>query len=107
MPLSQLADIHVVDGASMIARRENQRQITVRINIRGRDQGGFVAEAQRVFRRNVRLQKGYQVAWGGQFENLDRARRRLYCIMPVTVAIIFALLFWAFRFGHAMPGWRC
>lgn len=97
VPLSQLANIHVVDGASMIARRENQRQVTVRTNIRGRDQGGFVAEAQQVLRRNVRLQKGYQVGWGGQFENLDRARRRLYFIMPVTVAIIFALLFWAFR----------
>ena len=96
VPLSQLADIHVVDGASMIARRENRRQITVRTNIRGRDQGSFVAEAQRVMRRNIRLQKGYEIEWGGQFENLDRARRRLYFIMPVTIAIIFALLFWAF-----------
>ena len=97
VPLSQLANIHVVNGGSMIARRENQRQVTVRTNIRGRDQGGFVSEAQQVLRRNVRLQDGYQVAWGGQFENLDRARRRLYFIMPVTIVIIFALLFWAFR----------
>jgi cobalt-zinc-cadmium resistance protein CzcA len=97
VPLSQLADIHVVDGASMIARRENRRQVTVRTNIRGRDQGSFVAEAQRVIRRNVQLQKGYEFEWGGQFENLDRARHRLYFIMPVTVAIIFALLFWAFH----------
>jgi cobalt-zinc-cadmium resistance protein CzcA len=92
-----LANIHVVDGSSMIARRENRRQVTVRTNIRGRDQGSFVAEAQRVLGRNLRLPDGYQITWGGQFENLDRARHRLYFIMPVTVAIIFALLFWAFR----------
>ena len=58
VPLSQLADIHVVDGASMIARRENRRQITVRINIRGRDQGSFVAEAQRVLRREMPVAEG-------------------------------------------------
>ena len=99
VPLSQLADIHVADGASMIARRENQRQVTVRTNIRGRDQGGFVAEAQRVLQREIQLPKGYGVTWGGQFENLERARHRLYYIMPVTIAIIFVLLFWAFHSG--------
>ena len=99
LPLSRLADIHVVNGASVIARRENRRQISVRLNIRGRDQGGFVGEAQRLSRREIRLPRGYQVDWGGQFENLDRARRRLYYIMPITIAIIFALLTWAFRSG--------
>jgi cobalt-zinc-cadmium resistance protein CzcA len=96
VPLAQLASIDVVNGASMIARRENQRQITVRINIRGRDQGSYVAEAQRLFKKNIVLPEGYKVAWGGQFENLDRARRRLRVILPVTVAIIFALLYWMF-----------
>ena len=96
MPLSQLADIRVVDGASIIARRENQRQITVRTNIRGRDQGSFVAEAQRRFAQAIQLPPGYRVEWGGQFENLDRARRRLTFILPITIAIIFALLFFAF-----------
>jgi cobalt-zinc-cadmium resistance protein CzcA len=96
VPLGQLASIDVVNGASMIARRENQRQITVRTNIRGRDQGSYVAEAQRLFQKNIVLPEGYKVTWGGQFENLDRARRRLRLILPVTVAIIFALLFWMF-----------
>jgi cobalt-zinc-cadmium resistance protein CzcA len=96
VPLSQLANIHVVEGSSIIARRENQRQITVRTNIRGRDQGSFVAEAQRAFERGIRLPGGYHVTWGGQFENLDRARRRLYLILPVTIAIIFVLLYWVF-----------
>ena len=97
LPLSQVADVHVVDGATTIARRENRRQVSVRTNIRGRDQGSFVTEAQQVLRRDLPLQKGYEVEWGGQFENLDRARHRLYFIMPVTIGIIFVLLTWAFR----------
>ena len=96
IPLSQLADIQVTSGASIIARRENRRQISVRTNIRGRDQGGFVADAQRRFDRLVKLPDGYHVEWGGQFENLARARRRLAFILPVTIAVIFALLFFTF-----------
>ncbi len=96
VPLSQLADIQVASGASIIARRENKRRISVRTNIRGRDQGGFVADAQRRFARDVTLPAGYQVDWGGQFENLARARRRLAFILPVTIAVIFALLFFTF-----------
>ncbi len=96
VPLSQLADIHVAMGASIIARRENHRQISVRTNIRGRDQGGFVADAQQRFTRDVKLPAGYKVDWGGQFENLARARRRLALILPVTIAVIFALLFFTF-----------
>lgn len=96
IPLSDLADVRIVNGASIIARRDNQRAVAVRTNIVGRDQGGFVAEAQRRFDRDVKLPPGYRVNWGGQFENLERARRRLYIILPVTVAIIFSLLFFAF-----------
>jgi len=96
VPLSQLAELRVLNGASIIARRENERQITVRTNIRGRDQGSFVAEAQRRFAENVGLPNGYRVEWGGQFENLERARNRLMVILPVTIALIFALLFFAF-----------
>ncbi len=98
VPLSQLAEIQTVDGASIIARRENQRQITVRTNIRGRDQGSFVNDAQARFNREIRLPRGYKVSWGGQFENLDRARKRLSIILPITIVIIYALLF--FTFGN-------
>jgi cobalt-zinc-cadmium resistance protein CzcA len=101
VPLSQLTDIQIVNGASIIARRENKRQITVRTNIRGRDQGSFVAEAQRRFNKAIQLPPGYTVDWGGQFENLQRAQRRLAVILPVTIGIIFALLF--FTFGS--PKW--
>jgi cobalt-zinc-cadmium resistance protein CzcA len=96
VPLSRLADIRIVDGASIIARRENRRQISVRTNIRGRDEGGFVAEAQRQVRAQVSLPPGCRVEWGGQFENLDRARKRLAWILPLTVLIIFGLLYWTF-----------
>jgi cobalt-zinc-cadmium resistance protein CzcA len=96
VPLAQLAEITVANGATIIARRENQRQITIRTNIRGRDQGGFVEEAQRNFGAEIKLPEGYQVTWGGMFENLERARRRLILIMPITIALIFALLFSAF-----------
>lgn len=99
VPLSQLASIEVVNGASIIARRENQRQITVRTNIRGRDQGSFVADAQARFVKAIQMPAGYSVDWGGQFENLQRARKRLTIILPITIAIIFVLLF--FMFGSA------
>src|SRR5947208_2574037 len=96
VPLSQLAEIQVVNGASIIARRENHRQISERTNIRGRDQGGFVQEAQERFAAAVKLPDGYRVEWGGQFENLARARRRLAFILPITILVIFCLLFFTF-----------
>ncbi|MCC7499583.1 MAG: efflux RND transporter permease subunit [Bryobacterales bacterium] len=96
VPLAELADIQVISGASIIARRENHRQITVKTNIRGRDQGGFVEDAQRRFERQIKLPAGYTVEWGGQFENLDRARKRLALVLPMTIALIFALLFFTF-----------
>lgn len=96
VPLGVLARIETVRGPSIIARRENERQITVRTNIRNRDQGGFVAEAQAKVTSSVTLPAGYRVAWGGQFENLARARARLALILPVTILIVFGLLFVAF-----------
>lgn len=96
VPLSQLAAITVGDGASIITRRENRRQISVRTNVRGRDQGSFVAEAQRRLAAEVRLPDGYRVEWGGQFENLSRASRRLAVIVPITVLLMFGLLFVGF-----------
>jgi cobalt-zinc-cadmium resistance protein CzcA len=96
VPLAQLADIRTVPGATIIARGENERQITVRTNIRGRDHGGFVAEAQEGFARDVPLPPGFRVRWGGYFENFQRARARLLVVVPITVVIIFVLLFVTF-----------
>ncbi len=96
VPLAQVAAVEVAEGPTILARRENRRMVSVRTNIRGRDQGSFVAEAQRKFRERIKLPPGYTVEWGGQFENLDRARRRLTWILPITVVIVFGLLSWAF-----------
>jgi cobalt-zinc-cadmium resistance protein CzcA len=96
IPLSRLAEIKVIPGASMIARRENRRQISVRTNIRGRDQGSFVGEAQRRLAAEVKLPPGYGLEWGGQFENLARVRKRLAWILPLTIVIVLALLEWTF-----------
>jgi cobalt-zinc-cadmium resistance protein CzcA len=100
VPLAQLAEIRVGDGATIIMRRENQRAITVRTNIRGRDQGGYVAEAQARLEDTLTLPPGYTVDWGGQFENFARAKQRLVVIMPITLGVIFALLF--VTFGSAL-----
>lgn len=96
IPLSQLAQISIADGVSIVTRRENRRQVSVRTNIRGRDQGGFAAEAQSRLAREVPLPPGYRVEWGGQFENLARASRRLLVTLPLTLVVIFVLLYLAF-----------
>jgi cobalt-zinc-cadmium resistance protein CzcA len=93
VPLVQLADIRVQDGATIIARRENERAVTVRTNIRGRDQGSYVADAEARLADAVKLPSGYTVNWGGQFEKFARARERLAVIMPITLGVIFALGF--------------
>ncbi len=97
IPLSQLASIDVRDGASIITRRENRRQISVRTNIRGRDQGGFAAEARRKIAAAIPLPQGYRIEWGGQFENLARAGRRLTVIIPLTIFLMFGILYLAFK----------
>ncbi len=96
VPLSQMAKLEVVNGQSIIARRENRRQIAVRTNIRGRDQGGFAAELQDKWQEAVKLPEGYRVEWGGQFDNLERAQKRLSLVLPLTIGIIFMILFFAF-----------
>ncbi|MCW5977506.1 MAG: efflux RND transporter permease subunit [Bryobacteraceae bacterium] len=84
IPLARLAHIKVASGPTIVARRENRRQISVRTNVRGRDKGSFVGEAQQRLKSALDLPPGYKVEWGGQFENLERARRRLAWIPPIT-----------------------
>jgi len=96
VPLSQVATINVLDGQTIIARQDGRRRLTVRCDIVGRDQGGFVAEAQNRFAEQILLPPGYQVQWLGMFENLDRAFRHFLVLIPVTVAIIFVYLIAAF-----------
>lgn len=94
IPLSKLANVEVVEGPSTITREWGQRRITVQVNVRGRDVGSFVSEAQRRVASEVKLPPGrYRVEWGGQFENLLRARQRLMIVVPVVLGLIFALLY--------------
>jgi heavy metal efflux system protein len=94
LPLSRLASVEVVEGPSTITREEGRRRITVQCNVRGRDVGGFVDEARRRVEERVKLPPGrYHVAWGGQFENLERARTRLAVVVPAALGLIFALLY--------------
>ena len=95
--LSEIADIEIKQGAARISREAGARNVAVKANLLGRDQGSFVAEAQALVKQQVKLPPGYSVAWGGQFENQQRAMKRLKIIVPISLFMIFALLFWAFR----------
>jgi cobalt-zinc-cadmium resistance protein CzcA len=92
-----LAEIKVDQGASRISREDNMRRIAIKCNLIDRDQGSFVAEAQEKVARQVALPPGYRIFWSGQFENQQRAMKRLYVIVPISLALIFVLLFWAFH----------
>jgi cobalt-zinc-cadmium resistance protein CzcA len=97
IPLAELAEIKTNQGASRISRENNMRRIAIKCNLIGRDQGSFVAEAQQKIAQRVRLQPGYHMVWSGQFENQQRAMKRLSFIVPVSFTLIFVLLFWTFR----------
>ncbi|BBP02667.1 cation transporter [Sulfuriferula plumbiphila] len=95
--LSDIASISIKQGAARISREAGSRNVSVKANLLGRDQGSFVAEAQQLVRQQVKLPSGYTVTWGGQFENQQRAMKRLKIIVPISLFLIFSLLFWAFR----------
>ncbi len=97
MPLASLASIEVRQGPARIGREAGGRYVAVKANLLGRDQGSFVAEAQQKVKAQLRLPPGYIMTWGGQFENQQRATKRLMVIVPLSVLGIFTLLFWAFR----------
>ena len=78
-------------------RESGSRSVIVKMNLLGRDQGSFVKEAQHAVAEQVSLPPGYDLSWGGQFENSQRAAKRLMVIIPLTIFLIFSLLFWAFR----------
>lgn len=96
VPLGLVADFSLVDGQTMIARESNRRRITVRSDIVGRDQGGFVADAKKLFAHEISVPEGTTVRWIGMFENLERASRHFLIVIPVTIAIIYGLLVMTF-----------
>ena len=92
VPLSRVATIRVDSGPAQVSREHVQRRIVVESNIRGRDLGSFVAEAQGVVARTVTLPPGYELMWGGQFEHLREASQRLAIVIPITLLLILGVL---------------
>lgn len=97
VPLGQIARIATVHGPEAVNREDGERRLVVQANVRGRDIGSFVAEAQKKIDAKVSLPSGYYLRWGGQFENQQRAMRRLTLVVPLSLAIIFVLLFATFH----------
>jgi heavy metal efflux system protein len=97
LPLTQLARIEESTGPSTIQRDWGERRIIVQTNVRGRDIASFVKEAQKRISREVALPVGYAIEWGGQFEHLERAEKRLHVVVPLALALILSLLYLTFR----------
>jgi cobalt-zinc-cadmium resistance protein CzcA len=97
VPLALLADIQEVDGPVQINRESAKRQVVVQANVEGRDVVGFVADVRAAIEREVKLPDGYYVTYGGQFENEQRAAARLALVVPVSIVLIFLMLFSTFR----------
>lgn len=95
--LENLARIEVAEGPAQINRDMGKRRIVVGVNLQDRDLGGFVEELKQKVAREVKLPPGYYIEWGGQFQNMERARRHLMIIVPITVGAIFFLLFLLFH----------
>jgi heavy metal efflux system protein len=97
LPLKALANISLDRGALLINREDGQRRAAVMVNIRGRDLGSWVQEAQQTIAESVKLPPGFSIVWGGQFENQQRAMARLSIVVPVVLFLIFVLLFFTFN----------
>lgn len=95
--LNQVAQIRTVRGPQTIYRENTQRRIAIQTNVRGTDLGSFVKLAQEKVNSSLKLPTGYEIEWGGQFENQSRANRRLMIVLPVSISFIFALLFITFH----------
>ncbi len=96
VPLSEIADIALTDGAVKIDHENAQRYAVVQTNVRDRDLVGFVEEAKAKVNQSVKLPESYHLSWGGQFENQQRAAERLMIVVPISIAMIFFLLFSTF-----------
>ncbi len=97
IPLSELAQISYQKGAAKISRDDTRRRIVVGINVRNRDLQSVVDDVQQLIDSNVKLPVGYSVTYGGQFENLQSAKKRLWFAVPIALLLIFVLLYFAFK----------
>ncbi|NTV10298.1 MAG: efflux RND transporter permease subunit, partial [Zoogloea sp.] len=96
LPLAAIARLERVDGPVKVDRENAQRYVVVQSNVRDRDLVGFVEDAKQAVATKVRLPQGYRIAWGGQFENQQRAAARLAIVVPIALGLIFVLLFSTF-----------
>lgn len=96
VPLGQVARVWIARGPEVVSRENGQRRIVVQSNVRGRDLGSFVNEARELLSARLTLPPGYSIEWGGQFENQERATKRLAVVVPASILIIFGLLFATF-----------
>ncbi|WP_432731003.1 CusA/CzcA family heavy metal efflux RND transporter [Variovorax sp. W6] len=101
IPLGEVATLDIAPGPNQVSREDGKRRIVVSANVRGRDLGSFVAEAEEAM-RNVKIPTGYWTVWGGQYENLASATQRLQIVVPVSLLLVFTLLF--AMFGNIKDG---
>ena len=102
IPLGEVASLHVAPGPNQISREDGKRRIVISANVRGRDIGSFVADATQQLQAQVAIPAGYWTSWGGQFEQLQSATKRLELVVPVALALVFVLLF--AMFGNVKDG---
>ena len=97
IPMSELATIEMREGPARISREHVKRRIYIGFNVVGRDIGSVVDEGRKKLDSLVSLPEGYTITWGGAFENMERANERLLIVVPITLGLVFFLLFWAFH----------
>ena len=97
IPMHDLATIEMRQGPLRISREDVKRRIYIGFNVVGRDIGGVVDEARKKLETQIHLPQGYTIEWGGAFENMERANARLLIVVPITLGLVFFLLFWAFH----------
>ncbi|HJW30306.1 MAG TPA: efflux RND transporter permease subunit, partial [Saprospiraceae bacterium] len=96
VPLVQLARVVAEEGPVQVSREYGQRRIVIECNVRGTDIGSFVAEAKQKIESSISIPAGYYTTWGGQFENQESATQRLLIVVPLSIFMIFVLLFMTF-----------
>ena len=94
--LGEVANFELVQGPNQVSRENGKRRVVVTANVRGRDLGSFVEEAEALIAEKVQIPSGYWVTWGGQFEQLISAAQRLQIVIPVALGLIFILLYTMF-----------
>jgi Cu(I)/Ag(I) efflux system membrane protein CusA/SilA len=97
IPMAQIADVQLLSGPGMIRDENGRLSGYVYVDVSGRDVGGYVAEAKRVVAEEVKMPPGYTLVWSGQYESMERVKERLWVVVPITLFIIFLLLYFNTR----------